>query len=226
MKKILLLSSLRTGSSFLSETIMLSMKEKYNHVPLIKHYTFTDKPPTTDVVNNSHSILKISWHCHLDYLGSLSNYDTIFLKRKDKFAQCLSMATAHDYSSILFNVYKENQIYWNKWLSKKETLNISKSAFCLAFWGRESFEKKVLPYLSKFKTIIEVDYEDIDQNTDRLAEILNRLDLPDHLNHDHSILPFRRNWNIWSNIGNKEEVLDWAEELFSQEGYKIDEKYY
>lgn len=226
MKKILLLSSLRTGSSFLVDNITLSIQKQYNQLPLTRHYKVAEHPPSAEVLANPLLLLKISWFYHLGHVGDLSQYDAVFLKRKDKFAQCLSMATAHDHPAIPFNIYKDTAAQWDQWTEKQESLYISKSAFCIAFWGRESLEKNVMPYLSKFKTSVSVDYEDIDQNIDNVVTVLNKLELPDHCNHDHNILPIRRNWDKWSNIANKDEVLSWAEELFPQEGYTIDKRYY
>ena len=226
VKKILILSSLRTGSSFLMDNITLSMQKKYNTPPMVRHYKVAEHTPSADVLANPYLLLKLSWHYHLGHVGDLSQYDVVFLKRQDKVAQCLSMATAHDHPSIPFNIYKETSLQWDQWTEKQESLHISKSAFCIAFWGRESLEKNVTPYLSKFKTSVSVDYEDIDQNTDNVVKVLNKLDLPDHGDHTHDLLPIRRNWDKWSNIANKDEVLSWAEELFPQEGYTIDKRYY
>jgi hypothetical protein len=205
---------------------MLSVQDKYNHVPLVKHYKFAEKPPGADVIEHPYSILKVSWHCHLSFLGDLSDYDAVFLKRQDKFAQCLSMAISHDHPHIPFNIYKDTVAEWDQWVQRQEGLYISKSAFCIAFWGRESLEKNVVSHLPKFKTLTKVDYEDIDQNESNILKILTTLDLPMHRKRDNEVLPIRRNWDKWANVINKEEVLSWAEELFPQEGYTIDQRYY
>lgn len=231
MKKIVVLSSLRSGSTFLTDNLILSMYKKYGSMPGGHHYSIANAGPTSEdsVVKNTHAVIKISWIDHLEKLAKVDNiskYDAVFLKRKDKFAQCLSMVATFSNPNIDFNYYRNQEHILKELVLQNHKVYVPKEIFFLYFWLREVFEKGAEEYKLKFKNTIEVYYEDIDQNVNNLINVFKKLDLPDHKEHEHESLPLRRNWDIWNSVINKDEVLSWAEQAFAHKDYKIDKLYY
>jgi hypothetical protein len=232
MKKILVLTALRSGSNYVVDNCVLSIEKMYSVSPSHEHYykSLDDKVTKIDsVVKDDFSVIKLSWLYHLHELSKiddLSKYDVIFLKRKDKFAQSISMLTAMLNPKHAFNFYKGNEKEWSEWVQTDPKHHITKESFHLYFWLREHLEKGVVEFKDKFKSFTEVHYEDLDGNVENLKKLLENVGLPDHKNHENTFIAQKRNWNKWDSIVNKEEVLGWAEELFSQQGYVIDSKYY
>jgi len=230
MKKVIILSALRTGSSYLTDNLSLSMLKQHKINPAVKHYSFRDNSLNENdgVVIDTFSVTKISWIDHLEQLRKfrdLSDYDAIFLKRKDKFAQCISMVTSAPNPYWTFNFYKREQHLWEEWLRGDPKFEISKETFSLYFWMREHLEKGVDRHKTDFKKFIELDYEDIDENLDNLKGVLKNIDVEYH-NEDDDAIPMKRNWDKWGSVINKQEVLSWAEPLFKERGYVINPEYY
>lgn len=231
LKRIIVLSSLRSGSTFLTDNLILSLNEQYKQLPARHHYGLDTDPPKLEdgIIDSNTSVVKLSWMRHLEKLEkieNLNNFDAILLKRKDKFAQLVSTVTAMIDTSIEFNYYKDNQDKLKQLLSTERKIYIPKEIVCLQFWIREFFEKGIESYRGKFKSFIDVDYEDIDGNIENLKNIYNHLGIPDHNNYTHERLPIKREWDKWGSVENKEEVLSWVEPLFSEYGYVINSEYY
>lgn len=232
MKKVVVLTALRSGSNYLVDNLIRSIEKKYSTTPSHEHYyrSPTDSVTKIDsVISDNYSVIKLSWLVHLHELGkieNLSTYDAILLKRKDKLAQSISMITALQNPEFTFNFYKDHEELWNEWLKTDPKCYISKEAFHLYFWMRESLEKGAETFRSQFKTFTEIYYEDIDDNLENLKKLLKDIDLPDHENHQDDFISKKRNWDKWGSVINKDEVIGWAEKLFQEEGYTIDPKYY
>jgi hypothetical protein len=232
MKKILVLTALRSGSNYVVDNCVLSIEKKYSVTPSHEHYykSLDDKVSKIDsVIKDDFSVIKLSWLYHLHELNrvdDLSNYDVIFLKRKDKFAQSISMLTAMLNPKHAFNFYKGNEKEWEEWVQTDPKHYITRESFHLYFWLREHLEKGVVEFKDKFKSFTEVHYEDFDGNVENLKKLLENVGLPDHNNHESTVIAEKRNWDKWHSVVNKKEVLGWAEKLFSEQGYVIDSKYY
>lgn len=231
MKKILVLTALRSGSTYLVDNLILSIEKKYSISPTSQDLALFNKknPEPDNTVNNDFSITKLYWLYYLQEISkvdSLFNYDAILLKRKDKLAQSISMLTAVQNPQIAFNFYKGEVQEWKKWIQSDPKHYITKESFHLYFWTREHLEKGVEEYKEKFKSFTEVYYEDFDNNVENLKKILESVELPYHDNYEHRDISEKRNWDIWNSIINKQEVLKWAENLFLEHGYEIDLKYY
>lgn len=232
MKKVLLLTALRSGSTYIVDNLILSIEKKYSVTPAHEPYYNAKEiriNKSDDPVSNQFAVIKLSWLVHLHELekvDELSNYDAILLKRKDKLGQCISMVTALQNPSFAFNFYKESEDEFNNWLSSDPKCYVSKESFFMYCWMREDIEKGSRNFKTKFKSFTEVDYEDFDDNVENLKTLLNKVDLPYHLPSDDKTVSMKRNWDKWKSVVNKKEVLAWAEELFPKLGYTIDPKYY
>lgn len=232
MKKILVLTALRSGSTYVVDNCILSIEKQYSVTPSHEHYYITpdDKVTKVDsVIEDDFSVIKLSWISHLRELSEvddLSKYDVIFLKRKDKFAQSISMLTAMQNPKHAFNFYESDEKEWEEWIQTNPKHYITRESFHLYFWIREHLEKGVVEFKEKFKSFTEVYYEDFDGNVENLKKLLENVGLPDHNNHESTCIAGRRNWDKWHSVVNKEEVLGWAEKLFFEQSYVIDSKYY
>ena len=232
MKKVVVLTGLRSGSNYLVDNLVLSIEKKYKITPSHEHYYRSPEDKVTkidSVIKDNFSVIKLSWLVHLHELSKiedLSNYDAILLKRKDKFAQAISMLTAMQNPEFTFNFYKDHEESWKEWIKSDPKFYITRESFHLYFWMREQLEKGAESFKEKFKSFTEIHYEDIDENIENLKKVLSNVDLPDHENHQSDFIAGKRNWDKWGSVINKEEVLGWAEKLFGEEGYAIDPKYY
>lgn len=232
LKKVVVLTALRSGSNYLVDNLIRSIEKKYSVTPSHEHYyrSPTDSVSKIDsVISDDYSVIKLSWSIHLHELSKiedLSTYDAILLKRKDKLAQSISMITALQNPEFTFNFYKDHEELWEEWLKTDPKCYISKEAFHLYFWMREAIEKAAEQFKTQFRTFTEIYYEDIDENLENLKKLLEKVDLPDHGNYHDDFISKKRNWDKWESVVNKDEVIKWAEKLFAEEGYIIDPKYY
>lgn len=223
MKKIIILSGNRSGSNFLLEGIALAMEKQHGKKPQTADYNLAGYLPKTKITHDDYTVLKCNWCKFFNFMEDLHEFDAIILSRKDHMARCISMAASLEYDSIPHHVYNDTYDQWKKWLASNEQIVISKAAFYANFWAEQWFNQSTVPYLSKFKSIRYLNYEDFENSLD---PILTELGLPTDI--DTSLnphFPIKRNWDMWSTITNKKDLLEWANELFPQFGRTIDEKY-